>query len=204
MPPKTVEDLRKRAEGKAIEKAYPQSKRIRNALYVVIVLIVVASGLLWLRKTLSTPEMKPPLSLSNESNGNTSSNALELTSQKSPKAEMPVPTTQQDITQVSGLANTIWIADVPKMRGGYSRFLISESTVTWEVHSSTKVIAMYTGTWMQEENIVIMKFPKQQGKIYGSVISSYTTIMGPLSGTTIEGRMTWDNESRPYHLRKAQ
>jgi hypothetical protein len=63
---------------------------------------------------------------------------------------------------------------------------------------------MYTGTWMQEENIVIMKFPKQQGKIYGSVISSYTTIMGPLSGTTIEGRMTWDNESRPYHLRKAQ
>lgn len=52
LPPKTIEELRKRAEGKALAKAYPKSNRMRNALYVLLVLSSIVTGLLMLKKML--------------------------------------------------------------------------------------------------------------------------------------------------------
>lgn len=58
LPPRTIEELRKRAEGSALERAYPRNRKVQNTLYIVIVLLIIASGLLWLKKTFfaeSTP-----------------------------------------------------------------------------------------------------------------------------------------------------
>lgn len=53
LPPKTLEELRKRAEGKALKTLHPKNSVLRNALYAVIVLIIIASSLLVLRQTFS-------------------------------------------------------------------------------------------------------------------------------------------------------
>lgn len=64
LPPKTVEELRKRAEGKAIEKVYPKNKRLRNIVLIVIIIVTVISTLMYLGKMVigwfSITETSPP------------------------------------------------------------------------------------------------------------------------------------------------
>jgi tetratricopeptide (TPR) repeat protein len=44
LPPATVEELRKRAEGKALSKIHPKNKNLRNAVYTIIALIILVSA----------------------------------------------------------------------------------------------------------------------------------------------------------------
>jgi hypothetical protein len=50
LPPKTFKEVKERAEGKAIEKAYPRNKRTRNVLYIITGIIVIALGLIALKQ----------------------------------------------------------------------------------------------------------------------------------------------------------
>jgi hypothetical protein len=58
LPPATIEDLRKRAEGQLLKKSYPKNKFLRNVLLGAVALIVVFLGLLTLRKTLTSNETR--------------------------------------------------------------------------------------------------------------------------------------------------
>lgn len=51
LPPATVEELRKRAEGQLLKKSYPQNVILRKTLLWIIVLVIFGGGVLALRKT---------------------------------------------------------------------------------------------------------------------------------------------------------
>jgi hypothetical protein len=59
LPPKTIEELRKRAEGHTLEKMYPKGRTTRRALYLIVMVIVSFFGLLALKRvTLNRSEGK--------------------------------------------------------------------------------------------------------------------------------------------------
>lgn len=64
LPPATVEELRKRAEGQLLKKSYPRHKSLRNLLLAAAATLVIVSGLMALRQILpgsatTTPSPAP-------------------------------------------------------------------------------------------------------------------------------------------------
>jgi hypothetical protein len=53
LPPGTIEELRKRAEGEFLKKSYPRNVILRNILLATIILVLIIGGVLALRQALS-------------------------------------------------------------------------------------------------------------------------------------------------------
>jgi hypothetical protein len=51
LPPKTVKELRERAEGIALGRGYPKNKLIRNWIYAIIIILIIISSLIALKAT---------------------------------------------------------------------------------------------------------------------------------------------------------
>ncbi|HVS83297.1 MAG TPA: hypothetical protein VHE60_16335 [Pyrinomonadaceae bacterium] len=67
LPPGTIEELRKRAEGELLKKAYPRNVILRNILLTIVILAVIIGGALALRQALSgSSEVRPTPSLVQE------------------------------------------------------------------------------------------------------------------------------------------
>jgi hypothetical protein len=62
LPPSTIEELRKRAEGELIKRSYPKNAILRNVLLALVVLFVIVLGLFAIKKELwPKGQTAPPL-----------------------------------------------------------------------------------------------------------------------------------------------